>query len=71
MTRKGAPGMSQGSAKPPAAAKTRTRRFISQFAELELQRQPTGSRGARLGWLLAALVIAAGLALALYDMLSG
>lgn len=61
--------MSQGCAKPPAAAKTRTRRFISQFAELELQRQP--GRGARLEWLLAALVVAAGLALALYDILSG
>lgn len=70
MARKAFQRMSGGSAKHPAAAKTRTRRFISQFAELELQRQP-GGRRARLAWLLAALVIVAGLGLALYDMLSG
>jgi len=70
MARKAFQRMSRGSAKHPAAAKTPTRRFISQFAELELQRQPRG-RGARVAWLLAALVVVAGLALALYDMLSG
>lgn len=58
--------MAPGSAKNP----TRVRRFISQFAELEMQRQP-GGRRARLVRLVAAVVIVAGLALALYDILSG
>ena len=62
--------MSQAPGKPPGTAQRgRPRRFISQFAELELLRQPGGLR-ARVGWLLALLLVALSLVLVVYDMLA-